>query len=189
MVHVGKDKRQIQSAKLICQGLDTLMTRREYRHISVTQIAEEAGVGRATFYRLFDDKSDVVAYQMELVFEEMLINMSPDTQANVVLSALFESWLKRKDLFLSLIHAGLYEDFQTRLALVLEQRLSFIRKINHIDDKTWHYFVQVRAAMLFSALRVAISTYPEDGAADIIASLESLFGNKPRVLELPKNER
>lgn len=38
-----------------------LMRERDYRQIGVTDIAEVAGIGRATFYRYFKRKEDVIA--------------------------------------------------------------------------------------------------------------------------------
>ncbi|MBW4082614.1 TetR/AcrR family transcriptional regulator [Paenibacillus sp. S150] len=72
MYRIGNDKRKTQSAKLICLGMEKLTQIQDYNDISITQIICVSGVGRATFYRLFDDKSDVVLYQMESVFKPVL---------------------------------------------------------------------------------------------------------------------
>ncbi len=49
----------------IVQALFKLMNNYEYEKISVTDIAEKAGVGRATFYRYFKRKEDVIIYYFE----------------------------------------------------------------------------------------------------------------------------
>lgn len=49
----------------IVQALFKLMSSYDYEKISVTDIAEKAGVGRATFYRYFKRKEDVVIYYFE----------------------------------------------------------------------------------------------------------------------------
>lgn len=49
----------------IVQALFKLMSENEYEKISVTDIAEKAGVGRATFYRYFKRKEDVLIYYFE----------------------------------------------------------------------------------------------------------------------------
>ncbi len=46
----------------IVQALFKLMGQYEYEKISVTDIANKAGVGRATFYRHFKTKEDVIVY-------------------------------------------------------------------------------------------------------------------------------
>lgn len=49
----------------IVQALFKLMNEYRYEKISVTDIAEKAGVGRATFYRYFKSKEDVILYYFE----------------------------------------------------------------------------------------------------------------------------
>lgn len=104
------------------------MRTQDYNDISVTQIINVSGVGRATFYRLFDDKSDVVLYQMESVFNELIRRMGPSTDPNVVVKSLFDLCLYHKLLFLSLVKANLYGEFQTQLAFVMGEKLKFIKE-------------------------------------------------------------
>ncbi len=49
----------------IVQALFKLIAAYEYEKISVTDIAEKAGVGRATFYRYFKRKEDIIIYYFE----------------------------------------------------------------------------------------------------------------------------
>lgn len=49
----------------IMQALFKLMSTNEYEKISVKDIVEKAGVGRATFYRYFKRKEDVLIYYFE----------------------------------------------------------------------------------------------------------------------------
>jgi AcrR family transcriptional regulator len=183
MYRIGNDKRKTQSAKLICRGLLELMRTQDYNNISITHIINASGVGRATFYRLFDDKSDVVLYQMEMVFTELIQRMRPHTDSNIVVIALFEIWLTQKELFLSLIKANLYGEFQTRLSYIIVEKLRFIKEDVGLDDKSWQYFIHVRAAMLFAALRVAITQFNEDDAMTISNTLNDLFDKQPVILK------
>lgn len=183
MYHIGNDKRKTQSAKLICKGLEELMQTQDYNRITVTQIVGASGVGRATFYRLFDDKSDVVLYQMESVFDELIRRMGSHTDPNVVVKALFDLWLAQKELFLSLIQANLYGEFQTRLSFVIGEKLRFIKESIGLDDRRWQYFTHIRAAMLFAALRVAITQFSEDTSLDISDTLDDLFGKQPAIFQ------
>lgn len=56
----------------IVQALFKLMAAYEYDKISVTDIAEKAGVGRATFYRYFKRKEDVIIYYFEHFTKEFV---------------------------------------------------------------------------------------------------------------------
>ena len=49
----------------IVQALFKLMNEYEYEKISVTDIAEKAGVGRATFYRYFKRKEEIIIYYFD----------------------------------------------------------------------------------------------------------------------------
>ncbi|SFE24836.1 transcriptional regulator, TetR family [Paenibacillus algorifonticola] len=183
MYRIGNDKRKTQSAILICSGMEELMRTQDYNDISVTQIINVSGVGRATFYRLFDDKSDVVLYQMESVFNELIRRMGPRTDPNVVVKSLFDLCLSHKLLFLSLVKANLYGEFQTQLSFVMGEKLKFIKEDVGLDDRKWQYFIHIRAAMLFTALRVAITQFNEDNSQDILDTLNDLFGKQPAILK------
>lgn len=49
----------------IVQALFKLMSQYDYEKINVTDIAQKAGVGRATFYRYFKRKEDVIIFYFE----------------------------------------------------------------------------------------------------------------------------
>lgn len=58
----------------IVQALFKLMSEYEFERISVTDIAQKAGVGRATFYRYFKRKEDVLIYYLEHNTKEFVFN-------------------------------------------------------------------------------------------------------------------
>lgn len=72
MYHIKNDKRVITSAELIYRGLLNCVHRKDFDSITVTELVEEAGVGKATFYRLFDKKDDVLLYACDKCFDELL---------------------------------------------------------------------------------------------------------------------
>jgi len=58
----------------IVQALFKLMNEYGYEKISVTDIAEKAGVGRATFYRYFKRKEDVLIFYFERNTKDFIYN-------------------------------------------------------------------------------------------------------------------
>ncbi|MDE6356915.1 MAG: TetR/AcrR family transcriptional regulator [Clostridia bacterium] len=56
----------------IVQALFKLMGEYDYEKISVTDVTAKAGVGRATFYRYFKRKEDVIIYYFEHYKKEFL---------------------------------------------------------------------------------------------------------------------
>ena len=58
----------------IVQALFKLMSAYEYEKITVTDIAEKAGVGIATFYRYFKSKEDVITFYFEHNTKEFIFS-------------------------------------------------------------------------------------------------------------------
>lgn len=65
MIHKQTNKTAIQSQNMIAAALYRLMEHTGFHQITITQICEEAGVGRKTFYRNFDFKEDVIDFSLE----------------------------------------------------------------------------------------------------------------------------
>jgi hypothetical protein len=72
MYHIKNDKRCRKSAAAIVAALEQLLDRKSFMDITVTDIQKTAGVGRSTFYRLFDNIDDVVTYSVDEQFKEIV---------------------------------------------------------------------------------------------------------------------
>lgn len=73
----------------IVQALFKLMSEYCYEKISVTDIAQKAGVGRATFYRYFKNKEDVILFYFEhnakqFIFDQRYIPRCKEDYIKVV---------------------------------------------------------------------------------------------------------
>lgn len=66
----NNNKTAIQSRQMIADALFQLMKRKSFEQISVTEICEEAAIGRKTFYRNFELREDVIAYRLDQMVEE-----------------------------------------------------------------------------------------------------------------------
>ena len=49
----------------IIEALFKLMAKQDYNSVTITDIAKKAGVGRATFYRYFKSKEEIINYYFE----------------------------------------------------------------------------------------------------------------------------
>lgn len=65
-----KNKTAIRSQHMIADALFSLMKRKPFQQISVTEICEEAAIGRKTFYRNFELREDVIDFQLDLMCEK-----------------------------------------------------------------------------------------------------------------------
>ena len=185
MYHIKPDKRSIMSLELIRKGFYELLKEEDYEILTVTQIAKRAGVGRATFYRLFDEKRDILLYdldQMMLQLEERLrlyFNQHTMITELELICYNMEHFFANIDLLRHLDAAhclGLVVD-KTRSIVV--RRWGFLLRDRYdLDDLEWEYFTQFRSAILSSVLKVAVRRYPKDSAERIIQVLSNLFSNQ-----------
>lgn len=65
-----KNKKAIQSQNLISDALFSLMKRKSFHQITVTEICKKADIGRKTFYRNFELREDIIDFQLDLLCDE-----------------------------------------------------------------------------------------------------------------------
>lgn len=65
MYHRQANKTAVQSQHMIADALLQLMQRKPFSQITITELCEEAAVGRKTFYRNFDLKEDIIDFQLD----------------------------------------------------------------------------------------------------------------------------
>lgn len=105
----------------IVTALFKLMNENEYERISVKDIAEKAGVGRATFYRYFKRKEDVIEFYFSHNAREFVSEQRyyPRCRADyiMVVRDVFEKFQKNKECLKLIKRAHLeylYLDFLNR---------------------------------------------------------------------------
>ncbi len=75
MYHIKTDKRTGASVAKICDGLGACMREKSFSKISVAEIADAAGVSRATFYRSFDTPHDILVYLCDKLVGELVLSL------------------------------------------------------------------------------------------------------------------
>lgn len=76
MYHIADDKRAKTSASLIADGLLNCLRKKGFSSISISDINRASLVSRSTFYRLFDNITDVISYLCDSMFEEIIQEFS-----------------------------------------------------------------------------------------------------------------
>ena len=95
----------LRSQELICRAVCALMAELPFGEITVTRICQEAGVGRKTFYRNFQEKEDVVLLMIDHLraeYEQGLLHIPVNEAARYH----FEFLTRRMDFLLLLYKAG-----------------------------------------------------------------------------------
>ncbi len=114
MYHIVNDKRAKVSARLIYEGLLECLQSKPFNKITIRDIQEASGVGRATFYRHFDNLSDVLMAKCDAVFSELGVLLDKKHQAkseeeshsNVYLATVVEYLSENWEIFETLDKVG-----------------------------------------------------------------------------------
>lgn len=79
MAEVNKsDKRYVKCEKLLRSALMSLMSKNDFQKITIQEIADTAGVGRATFYKHYDDKADLLkAIEQQMITDIQVLLSIP----------------------------------------------------------------------------------------------------------------
>lgn len=156
MVHIKDDPRSKKSAEMIREGLEHCLQNKRFTDITVTEIIQESGVGRATFYRLFDNSSDVLTYQCDLLAGQVVTQFqNVSAKKKDFLRFSLDFWLAH--------HTSLEAVFASNRTDVLQEAM-----LNHgeyliqyfgwqgISQKEMDYFLATATAVLSSMLMVWI---------------------------------
>lgn len=106
MYHIKKDKRVQESAKLIIEGLNRCLKTKKFEEITITDVQIESTVGRATFYRLFDSLKDVLTYECDITFAELMKSSSKEKTTIDRIAAFINGWIYVSDLLEVIVESG-----------------------------------------------------------------------------------
>ncbi|MGO3488982.1 MAG: TetR/AcrR family transcriptional regulator [Leuconostoc carnosum] len=108
----GHQKLVLQSKEWLLKALFELMQDKSFQDISVTEIAEAAGLSRRTFYRTFKDKQELLeVYADELIHEyiEALDQVSGQMMKfDDIVQLFFEFWAQHRNYARVLIQQDLF---------------------------------------------------------------------------------
>lgn len=90
----------------ITSALLKLMNQKDFGSISVSEICEKASVGRASFYRNFEGKEDVIAKHLKNLLYDWWAKEIAKPDFNFV-ESVFEHYYKHRDLCIMLYKQGL----------------------------------------------------------------------------------
>lgn len=114
----------------ITAALIELMGQYPFEEISVSQICQEAQVGRASFYRNYESKKDILGKHMDALIQEWGKEFEERGEPTYFSESLLKHYYKYKDFYLLLYRHGLsdmiYETI--RSACLLETAQSNIER-------------------------------------------------------------
>ena len=118
MYHKQANKTAIKSQLIIADALFSLMKRKSFQQITVTEICAEAAVGRKTFYRNFELREDVIDFWLDLRCEECREALLPvPTEEQLYHYCVFLR--KNMDALITLYRNGLHPTVEKKFSIFL----------------------------------------------------------------------
>lgn len=180
MYHIKDDQRSKLSAILIYEGLAKLMIDNVYEEIKITKIVSAAGVGRATFYRNFDNKVDVLKYRSDEIFKGLLEHLIKYHKKHAVnrssefLVPFLEYFDVHTDIVELLIKANQVGILVDSMNLLFEDMFEAYKLSAPHADETWSYFIAIRSGITINILL----QWVKDGKVIAPNKLGELLGNQ-----------
>ena len=174
MYHVKDDKRSRISAEMIYTGLMACLKKKPLAELTVKEIVESAGVGRATFYRNFDSPIDVLHMKCDTCFEEVLRGFLREYEEglrgrNDMLVYFFQYWMDHSELLEALSDANrtdIISDCHLKHSGLITA--AFFPQMD-LESEEYVYFISVRTGILTSILTAWIKTGKHKTPEELIA--------------------
>ena len=151
MYHISKDKRSMQSAELIFNGLVECIKNKPFELITITDLQKTSHVARTTFYRSFDNLSDILFWKCDSCFSEVLGSYDPSIFKGELelVHHYFSYWFTHSEILELLIKINRQDIIYSchmKNADLLQQRFG---KIPGVDP---NYFMAIRTGFTISVL-------------------------------------
>lgn len=108
MYHISKDKRAYNSVNKICDAMMKCLKTKNFTDITVSDLQKNSKIGRATFYRLFDNTADVLSYLCDKVFIETSKEFAKikSPTANQITLCFIEKCMENKTLLTAIVESN-----------------------------------------------------------------------------------
>ena len=118
---------QVQySLPQLTRGLFYYLQHKPLHEITVSQICEQAGIARRTFYRNCQKKEDLILYACDQLIEQLLADVDySSTDAPAMYLRFFHFWNDHQVFLRSIYLSGLYDLFAERFLSLCFQRSHF----------------------------------------------------------------
>lgn len=184
MYHIPNDRRAVRSALKI---YDVLMDTLDHMDLSSIPICEleRRGISRATFYRLFDNISDVLEWKCEMMMSEAISKAGKESHESftAVLLSFISSILENKKLISTLASASktyILYDLHMRHMKEIEDIFFGGMELNETDKVC---ITSLLAAMIPALCNLCL-LYPEGSSAEILTYMKAALSRLDTALKI-----
>lgn len=170
------DKRVKQSGDALFDAICRLMTQKNFDDIGIKEVCEEAGIGRATFYRNFDYVEDVLKLRIDETFIELMRRHAPeefDKPAKIL--PFFEFWVEHSYLLKVLTQANRWAIFDTRFRAGSEIHLADMAQKMGFNESQLQYLQNSVIGLITSILHTWIERGQQEDADGLMKMFELPF--------------
>lgn len=177
MYHIANDKRAKQSSELIYDGFMRCMEKKSFDRITISDLQKESGVARSTFYRLFDNLSDILYWKCDTCFQEVLGGMKPEEFSDELELAhhYFSYWMEHSDILVLLIKINRQDIIYACHMKNAERLQRRFGKLPGLNKAHARYFMAVRTGLTISILTAWLQGGRKESIDEVIAILEEQF--------------
>ncbi len=157
----------------ITDALINLMASRPFQEISISEICQKAEVGRASFYRNYKSKQDVLAKHLTVLIEEWGEEFEAHGTPSYFSESLLKHYYKHKNFYLLLYRHGLSD--------MIYETIRSALKITDAASNIERYSKSMFAGMLFGWIDEWLRQgMPETPDEIILLTSPSLNADIPR---------
>lgn len=163
------------------EALHKLLETKEYGSIKISEIIIKAGISRATFYRNFSNKDDIVKLKVKMFFENFYLDITnynkhiDHNDETVLISRFFRSVDEEEKLTSTVIKTNLeYLMEQGILQIINMQKDQFyklVKSYKNIDK----YTMEIVASSAWTLLSRWIKTGKQESALELVDIYISTF--------------
>lgn len=184
MYHIKADKRSQTSAKLIGEAFLRLLGEEEFNCITISAIQRTAGVGRATFYRLFDNTADVLAYLCDETTGRVLARQRElvGRSTRELIIFFISEWMRSERLLQAIFDSN-HEDvlYRSMQAMAKEGGHYFFNG-EQVAPEQLDYIVGIASTALVGGLSAWVSHGKTESAEEVYGFLEGAVDTFYRVV-------
>lgn len=139
-MYQGKNPTAHTSQELLLDAMNKLLTEKEFKDISISELCCRSGVSRQTFYSLFEKKENILLYQLNLINDTKLDHEDDNAMKLTDICERFGKYVASNYALLTmLIENDLTEVLYTQICQSMSScRQSFVT----LDDELREYAAQ-----------------------------------------------
>lgn len=140
-----EDLRTKRTRKMILEAFINLVEEKGYEHVTVSDIASQAMINRATFYAHFKDKQDVYDYIFKEAVEQFMIVLAPVQLGRTnqlqlhaieqIITHIFEKIQENRVFFKTVLNAHGNEQLRKQISQILRSTYANIFEQVEIREK------------------------------------------------------